>query len=161
MTAGPGPAHEPVMTRLDRALFAALALLGPAAATPAQTSPEDALRDLLAGNRRFVTGRSEGAESDPGRRRSLARGQGPLAVVGTCADSQAAPERVFDARLGDLVVVRTAGHVLGPDSIVAVERAVDSLRAPLVLVLALILVMVRAHTLCHCCCWCWCWKLLL
>lgn len=123
------------MTFLDRILLAAAAL-GLTAAASAQGSPNDALRDLLAGNRRFVSGRSEESGTAAGRRRSLAEGEAPAAVVVTCADSAAAPERIFDADLGDLVVVRTAGHVVGPESIAAIERAVDHLRAPLVMVLA-------------------------
>ncbi len=123
------------MTFLDRTLLAAAAL-GLTAALPAQSSPNDALRDLLAGNRRFVSGSREETGAAAGRRRSLAEGQAPAAVVVTCADSAAAPERIFDAGLGDLVVVRTAGHVVGPESVAAIEHAVEQLRAPLVMVLA-------------------------
>lgn len=126
----------PATTAPGRALLAALSIALAVAGSPAQSSPNDALRALLTGNERFVAGRGGRVAASPGRRLSLARGQQPVAVVVTCAEGAVAPERVFDAGMGELVVVRTAGHVLGAASIEAVERAVTTLRAPLVVVLS-------------------------
>ncbi len=46
-------------------------------------------------------------------RARLAEGQKPTAVVFGCADSRVAAEIIFDQGLGDMFVVRTAGHVAG------------------------------------------------
>jgi carbonic anhydrase len=40
-------------------------------------------------------------------------GQRPFAVLFGCSDSRLAAEIIFDRGLGDLVGVRTAGHVMG------------------------------------------------
>jgi carbonic anhydrase len=115
---------------------AGLALLaGLAAALPAQRSPDEALRLLQEGNRRFAAGKPAVPALDEGARRTLARGQSPLAVVLCCADSRAAPEHVFNAGLGELFVVRVAGHVCDEETLASVEYAVERLNAPLCVVL--------------------------
>ncbi|QHA10027.1 carbonic anhydrase [Streptomyces broussonetiae] len=44
-------------------------------------------------------------------------------------------EIIFDRGLGDLFVVRTAGHVMGPEVLGSIEFGVDVLGCPLVVVL--------------------------
>ncbi len=105
------------------------------AAAPAQQDPDEALRVLREGNRRFAADRSVPQPAGEGVRRTLARGQSPLAVVLTCGDSRVAPEHVFNAGLGDLCVVRVAGHVASPEVIASVEQAVTGLGVPLCVVL--------------------------
>ncbi|MFF7359082.1 MULTISPECIES: carbonic anhydrase [Streptomyces] len=46
-----------------------------------------------------------------------------------------AAEIIFDRGLGDLFVVRTAGHAMGPEVIGSIEYGVDVLDCPLVVVL--------------------------
>lgn len=88
---------------------------------------------LLAGNRRFVQGRSQGRNL-PELRRSLAQGQQPQAAVLCCSDSRVPPELIFDQSLGDLFVVRTAGLVLDPTSLGSLEYAVAHLLVPLLII---------------------------
>ncbi|WBB65274.1 carbonic anhydrase [Micromonospora sp. WMMD812] len=97
--------------------------------------PEQALAELRAGNQRFVTGAPRHPNQDAGRRAAVADGQHPFAVIVGCADSRLAAEIIFDRGLGDLFVVRTAGHTTGPEVLGSVEYAVTVLRAPLVVVL--------------------------
>ena len=52
-----------------------------------------------------------------------------------CSDSRVAAEIIFDQGLGDLFVVRTAGHVLDTTVIGSIEYGVSVLGAPLVVVL--------------------------
>lgn len=52
-----------------------------------------------------------------------------------CSDSRLAAEIIFDRGLGDLFVVRTAGHVAGAEVLGSVEYGVNVLGAPLVVVL--------------------------
>ena len=67
---------------------------------------------LLEGNRRFTTGRRLHPHQDADRRESAAAGQRPFAVLFGCSDSRLAAEIIFDRGIGDLFVVRTAGHVI-------------------------------------------------
>jgi carbonic anhydrase len=69
------------------------------------------------------------------RRTELADDQHPFAVVLGCSDSRVAAELVFDQGLGDLFVVRTAGHVLDTTVLGSVEYGVAVLGTPLVVVL--------------------------
>ena len=98
-------------------------------------SPSAALDLLLAGNRRFVRGRPEHPNQDAARRAALAPVQHPFAVLFGCSDSRLAAEIIFDQGLGDLFVVRTAGHVIGPEVLGSVEYGVSVLNCPLIVVL--------------------------
>jgi carbonic anhydrase len=97
--------------------------------------PAEALRLLLEGNERFITGRRLHPNQDADRRTALAPGQRPFAVLFGCSDSRLAAEIVFDRGLGDLFVVRTAGHVVGPEVLGSIEYAVAMLDTPLIAVL--------------------------
>ncbi|MFB7407433.1 carbonic anhydrase [Streptomyces sp. NPDC056202] len=100
-----------------------------------RTSPAVALDALLTGNTRFVSGAPQHPNQDAARRTELAPGQDPFAVILGCSDSRLAAEIIFDQGLGDLFVVRTAGHVLGTEVLGSVEYATSVLGARLVVVL--------------------------
>lgn len=99
-------------------------------ATPAEAW--NALRD---GNDRFVRGAMEHPSQGIDHRASLSREQHPFAVIFGCSDSRVAAEIIFDQGLGDVFVVRTAGHVLDTAVIGSIEYGVELLGAPLVVVL--------------------------
>jgi carbonic anhydrase len=99
------------------------------------TTPEEALAELGAGNERFVGGTRIHPNQDAEHRAALASVQAPFAVVFGCSDSRLAAEIIFDRGLGDLFVVRTAGHTIGPEVLGSVEYAVTILNTPLVVVL--------------------------
>lgn len=107
---------------------------GHAAAADVRT-PAGALHQLLAGNRRFTTDTCEHPHQDARRRSALTEGQQPFAVVFGCSDSRLPAEIVFDRGLGDLFTVRTAGPVLGAETLASLEYGVMVLGAPLVVVL--------------------------
>ncbi len=69
------------------------------------------------------------------RRAKLVEGQQPFAVVLGCSDSRVPAEIVFGQGLGDLFVIRVAGHVVTPAQIGSVEFAVQQLGVRLVVVL--------------------------
>ena len=56
-------------------------------------------------------------------------------MVFGCADSRVAAEIIFDQGLGDMFVVRTAGHVIDSAVLGSVEYAVTVLNVPLIAVL--------------------------
>lgn len=90
---------------------------------------------LLDGNKRFVSGAPQHPNQDAARRAEIAPSQKPFAVLFGCSDSRLAAEIIFDRGLGDLFVVRTAGHVVGSEVLGSVEFGVSVLDAPLVVVL--------------------------
>ncbi|WP_412537756.1 carbonic anhydrase [Longispora sp. K20-0274] len=99
------------------------------------STPAEALRLLLEGNQRFVDGTRMHPNQDADHRTALAPAQRPFAVLFGCSDSRLAAEIIFDRGLGDLFVVRTAGHVLGPEVLGSIEYGVAMLDAPLIAVL--------------------------
>lgn len=103
--------------------------------TDTQLTPADALTELLAGNRRFVAGDRSLPNQDAARRAAVVDGQTPFALVFGCSDSRVAAEIVFDRGLGDLFVVRTAGHVVDGSVLGSIEFGVAVLEIPLVVVL--------------------------
>jgi carbonic anhydrase len=117
-----------------------IALL-PASALAAQSrrlTADEALTDLLAGNERFVAGKTLNPRQSPADFSKLALGQAPDAVIVGCADSRVPPEILFDRGVGDLFVIRVAGNVVsgaGPIVKGSIAYAVVVLGAPLVMVL--------------------------
>lgn len=100
------------------------------------TTPDEALKRLLAGNRRFVRGKLKNQGRDSARRIEVAEGQKPFAVVLGCADSRVPPEVVFDQGLGDLFIVRVAGNTVSDPLVVGcVEYGAAKLGAVLVMIL--------------------------
>ncbi len=102
---------------------------------PPPLPPEQALAELLAGNQRFVAGTSIHPNQDAEYRAALAGAQFPFAAIFGCSDSRLAAEIIFDRGLGDVFVVRTAGHTLGAPVLGSIEYAVSVLHTPLVVVL--------------------------
>ena len=94
-----------------------------------------AWKALREGNERFVAGKPEHPSQSIQHRTSLAEGQKPTAVVFGCADSRVAAEIIFDQGLGDMFVVRTAGHVIDSAVLGSIEYAVTVLSVPLIVVL--------------------------
>ncbi|MFE5919880.1 carbonic anhydrase [Streptomyces sp. NPDC056468] len=98
-------------------------------------TPEEALRELAAGNLRWRTFRQRHPDESPAVRQSLTSGQQPFALVLGCIDSRVPPELVFDQGLGDLMTVRSAGEVLDEAVLGSVAYGVLELNIPLVMVL--------------------------
>ena len=99
------------------------------------SNPISAWKALKEGNERFVAGQPEHPSQSIADRARLAHGQKPTAVVFGCADSRVAAEIIFDQGLGDMFVVRTAGHVADLAVLGSIEYAVSVLDVPLIVVL--------------------------
>lgn len=100
-----------------------------------ETPPQQALRELMEGNQRFVAGKSVHRDLSQEALVPLRQGQTPKAVIVGCSDSRVSPEVIFDQGLGDLFVVRVAGNVIGPIELESIVFGVQQLKAPLILVL--------------------------
>lgn len=98
--------------------------------------PSDkALGWLKNGNIRFTKQflRNDGAAKKDIKR--LAEGQYPHSIILSCSDSRVPPEIVFDQKLGEIFVVRTAGESLDNTSIASIEYAVEHLGSKLIVVM--------------------------
>ncbi|MFI9648915.1 carbonic anhydrase [Streptomyces sp. NPDC052040] len=106
---------------------------GPSARAP--RTADDALAELLAGNRRYACGRPRHPRGEAARQHAADAGSRPFAAVLGCVDSRVPPELVFDQGLGDLLCAGTAGQVLDEAVLGSLQYGVEELRIPLVLVL--------------------------
>lgn len=104
-------------------------------AAPARPTPAEAWAALRAGNERFVRDAPEHPSQGAARRRELRAAQHPHTVIFGCSDSRVAAEIIFDQGLGDVFVVRTAGHVVDTTVLGSIEYGTEVLGASLVVVL--------------------------
>jgi len=102
---------------------------------PKIVDPQEALKRLIDGNKRFVEDKRLNPHQSKLRLTETAAGQYPFAALLGCADSRVPAEMVFDQGLGDLFVVRVAGNIVSPEAIGSLEFATAVLGAPLILVL--------------------------
>ena len=112
-----------------------LSSLAQGGASGLATTPSAALTELLAGNQRYLDGDSDEVRRMADRREAVAAKQEPFATIVSCSDSRVPPEIVFDHGLGDLFVVRTAGHVVDAAALGSIEYAADHLHTPIIMVL--------------------------
>jgi carbonic anhydrase len=99
------------------------------------SNPVSAWKSLKEGNQRFVSGESQHPSQGIADRERLTEGQHPIAVLFGCADSRVAAEIIFDQGLGDMFVVRTAGHTIDSAVLGSIEYGVAVLGVPLIVVL--------------------------
>ena len=93
------------------------------------------LQKLIDGNNRFITKNSIHPNISEETRISLVKKQTPFATVITCSDSRVPPEIIFDVGLGDIFVIRTAGHILTNAGLATLEYAIHHLHTKLILVM--------------------------
>ena len=99
-------------------------------------APDTALKWLMNGNNRFVKTQLRMKEGQkPADIKRLSSGQQPHAIVLSCSDSRVPPELVFDQKLGEIFVVRTAGEALGDNAVGSIEYAVEHLGSRLIVVM--------------------------
>ena len=127
---------------LFRAGAAGAGVLAGLAAPPrpavAQTklTPEAALEELLAGNRRYLARAMTSFKADLDLlHEKNAEKQEPFAALLSCADSRVPVEIVFDQPLGQLFVTRVAGNVTTPEIIASLEYGAAVLGTKAILVL--------------------------
>jgi carbonic anhydrase len=119
-----------------RIVLATVFALGITAAVHAGgPTPAESVARLKAGNASFVANPSDALPVDAAQRAALAQGQTPFATIVSCADSRVPPEIIFRAGLGELFVIRAAGHVADHSVLASVEYAAEHLHIPLVVVM--------------------------
>lgn len=119
------------------ATTAGMEFLAPGSAL-AQTmlTPEMALKELLAGNKRFV---DQNLTSFPQDlvilRNNTAEKQEPFAAVLSCADSRVPVEIIFDQTIGHIFVTRVAGNITTSEIIASLEYGAAVLKVKVILVM--------------------------
>jgi carbonic anhydrase len=99
-------------------------------------SPDEALRKLKAGNRKYAKAPGLCRVDLLQRRQAVAESQAPWATVLTCADSRVAPEILFGGlSLGELFVCRNAGNMADTATLGTIEYGAEHLGSPLIVVL--------------------------
>ena len=99
-------------------------------------SAEEALTRLKGGNQRYVSScRYDGNITEMKRCELAEEGQHPFAVIISCSDSRVIPEVIFNAGLGELFVIRSAGNVVDGCTLGSIEYAVGHMGCNLVVVL--------------------------
>ena len=101
---------------------------------PSSPTPEEALRRLVEGNRRFREGHPTAADRSFSAQHAT-QGQRPFAIVLGCSDSRTPVEILFDQGFGDLFVVRVAGNVVAPSIVGSIEFAASQFGSRLVVVM--------------------------
>jgi carbonic anhydrase len=99
-------------------------------------TPDQALAQLQAGNRRYVASPEACVINMTKRREEVAGGQAPWATVVSCADSRVPPELIFGGlSLGELFVVRNAGNTVDTAALGTLEYGAAVLKSPLIVVM--------------------------
>jgi carbonic anhydrase len=99
-------------------------------------TPHEALKALLDGNERFVSGRLNSFDEDMKILRDhTVDKQEPFAAVLSCSDSRVPVEIIFDQAIGHIFVARVAGNVVTPEIIGSLEYGVTVLGTKVILVL--------------------------
>lgn len=99
-------------------------------------SPDAALAELIAGNKRFTSGRVTAFDEDLSiLKQKTAEKQEPFAAVLSCADSRVPVELIFDQSIGHVFVTRIAGNLVTPEIIASLEYGAAVLGTKAILVL--------------------------
>lgn len=97
---------------------------------------DEAIRMLMAGNERFVSGKLTSFEQDLKiLKEGTVEKQEPFAAVLSCADSRVPVELIFDQSIGHLFVTRVAGNMMTPEIIGSLEYGVAVLGTKAILVM--------------------------
>lgn len=84
-------------------------------------SPDEALKMLMEGNKRFASKNPKNINQSYDRLSAVAQGQKPFAALLSCADSRVPSEMIFDRGFGDLFICRVAGNIATPEEIGSLE----------------------------------------
>jgi len=104
----------------------------------AKPTAEEALALLKAGNERFAQGKCVYPHLDAARLKQAgteSQADHAYATVLACSDSRVPVERVFDAGIMDVFVVRVAGNVCAADEIGSIEYGLAHVTTPVVVLL--------------------------
>lgn len=100
------------------------------------STPDAALAELMAGNKRYMTNALTSPQHDLDMlKQNTEEKQEPFAAVLSCADSRVPVEWVFDQTIGHIFVTRVAGNLITPEIIGSLEYGAAVLGTKVILVL--------------------------
>ncbi|MBM2617793.1 carbonic anhydrase [Actinoplanes sp. LDG1-06] len=102
---------------------------------PPPATADEAIAELLRGNRRFVHGTTRHPHQNVAAIHRLAAAQDPFVITLGCADSRVPSEILFDQGLGDIFDNRVAGNIVDDLLLGSIEYAAEHFEPPLLLVL--------------------------
>jgi carbonic anhydrase len=99
-------------------------------------TPSAALDELVAGNKRFTSGKLTAHDQDLAiLKQHTEEKQEPFAAVLSCADSRVPVELVFDQSIGHIFVTRVAGNIITPELIGSLEYGAAVLGTKVIVVM--------------------------
>ncbi|MBA3007486.1 MAG: carbonic anhydrase [Proteobacteria bacterium] len=119
-------------------LLAVTAVQTYASSSAQKPTPDAVVKMLQEGNSRFVANKSIHPNSDTQRLIQAGKedqGNYAYATVITCSDSRVPVERIFDAGVMDIFVVRVAGNVVDVDEAGSIEYGLLHVNTPVLVVL--------------------------
>ena len=128
--------NKPSMTIISFLVVGMIAFTG--ALAQGKPSPDEIVKNLKAGNLRFVEGTSAHPHTDSARLYMAGtenQGNHAYATVITCSDSRVPVERLFDAGIMDIFVIRVAGNVCDVDEVGSIEYGLAHVNTPGLVVL--------------------------
>lgn len=116
-------------------LFCDAPTAAPVQSPQREMAPEEALKKLMEGNKRYSLDKSTCEDRNNARRAEIASQQKPFAAILGCSDSRVPAEIIFDQGLGEIFTIRVAGNVAGSSEVESIEYAAKHLGVSLILVL--------------------------
>lgn len=106
--------------------------------TAHKPTPDEAIKMLQEGNVRFVANKSIHPHSDTQRLIQAGKenqGDHAYATIISCSDSRVPVERIFDAGVMDIFIIRVAGNVVDVDEAGSIEYGLAHVNTPVLVVL--------------------------
>lgn len=123
---------------LKTVVGACLLALAAAPAFATDLTADQALAKLKEGNGRFVSGKAMNPHTDTARLMQAGsedQGKHAFATIISCSDSRVPVERIFDAGVMDLFIIRVAGNVVDGDEAGSIEYGLAHVNTPLFVVM--------------------------
>ncbi len=96
---------------------------------------DDALKTLLEGNKRYMSGELEPMDVKS-KREATKGGQKPMVTLVCCSDSRVVPEYIFNTNLEEIFAIMTAGNIITSGAgLGTIEYGVEHLKTPVLMVL--------------------------
>lgn len=106
-----------------------------ASSSMSSVTPDEAIKLLQDGNKRFLEGKPVHANATLERIKETAKGQKPFVTINACSDSRVPVEILFDRGFGDVFTIRNAGNVSDTDQVATIEYGTEHLGTRLVVIM--------------------------
>lgn len=115
--------------------LSAIMATGLMASSMSSVTPDEAIKLLQDGNKRFLESKPVHTNATLERIKETAKGQKPFVTINACSDSRVPVEILFDRGFGDIFTIRTAGNVSDTDQVATIEYGTEHLGTGLVVIM--------------------------